>query len=105
MNKLTRDELFEKEKALDTEITKEIDKQYMTEDFFNTLKMSEFENQMQLFDNESSEYMANVDPNAQPSSSEISNSQGAANMNVHNDDENYFDDARNHIRDFSNEAG
>jgi len=36
--------LFEKEKTLDSEITKEIDKQYMTEDFFNTLKLSEFEN-------------------------------------------------------------
>ena len=105
-NKLTRDELFEKEKALDTEITKEIDKQYMTEDFFNTLKMSEFENQMQLFDNESSEYMGNVDNNAQPSSSENPNSQGAANMNIHNDDQSYFDDVyRNHIRDFSNDAG
>ena len=77
--------MFEKEKALDTEITKEIEKQLMTEDFFNTLKMSEFENQMQLFNNESSEYMANIDNNAQLSSSENANSHGAVNM-VHNDD-------------------
>ena len=92
--KLTRDELLEKERALDTEITKEIDKQYMTEDFFNTLKMSEFENQMQL------------DSNALPSSLENPRSQEAANRDIHNDDQSYFDDAsRNQIIDYSNDAG
>ena len=44
LKKLTFEQLKEREKDLDTEIDQEIEKAKITEDFVNTIKLSDFEN-------------------------------------------------------------